>query len=922
MATDLNALVGSVLSGRYRLEKAIGEGGMGAVFEATQLSLGRRVAVKVVKPSLASAADAEDLTRRFERETEVIASLSHPHIVQVVDGGRADDGTLFLAMELLEGQSVRAVVRREGYVELGRALAIAEDVTSALVAAHAHGIIHRDLKAENVMLVRAAGKSELAKVLDFGVAKVTSRTEAPRETGGGVVPGTPGSIAPEQMLGKSDDPRSDLYSLGVMLFEMLTGEGPFTSPNAMELMLKHLTDPPPRVADVARGRGRPEVPVPVDDFVASLLAKDPEQRPASAQAAVDWIRTLRTSSMSTVPDLRLSIPTGATEVGSRLVALTPSSLPSARSGPSDIGPAAPSTQPTNAGMSPPRVPTASAPGRLKRLFLRAAIACVGLLSIVGLLWWHRCAADRFSSEETAEMELEQAAEALLALRLDEAEALIASARKRDPHGAPMGFALLAQVYLARERPLELVDATHATALRTVETKRALGLETDTHGFLRALNTIEDGRAVDLFLEHGGIGHCQRELLHTLLFAARFAMASFHNDEAERLLLKADPDIEHAFTAFSIARARVRRGKLKEAREMVDRHLVRLAPSSPQMEHLNAEILLAEGKPEEARARLARLSGGLDWRGRASYEYLGNRETRDWYVDIEKDMKRYLQDDPVLRSDLLVTLADALIAEGRIKEADRLLQAALQNDEITGARKVSLVALAQIFSMLVFDEQTARDWRNRSNADLLDGVEEDDPSVGRARGYSIAARILIQLAKSPNAKPDLRLLEKLRAGNPFLVGAVEWYVHVAQDEFPAAIKTASALPGCWASSYMASTYAKKWQQSKPASEEELAQGLAVLDKIATDEFRNACATGFHVYGFMQRIILVQALAGRAAVAAERNDLTRLQDSVARFDELWPYADPHLPAVQQIRDARSKLPAAAPRGEAPAVPSTGP
>src|SRR5688500_9425321 len=173
MGSDSKNLVGVTLSGRYRIEKAIGEGGMGAIFQATQLSLGRLVAIKVVKSMHHEGSDA---MRRFKLETEAIGRLTHPNIVQVHDAGSADDGTTYLAMELLEGDTVRMALRRDGVFPWFRALGVVEDVASALVAAHAAGVIHRDLKAENVMLVRAAGRHETAKVLDFGVAKLTSRT--------------------------------------------------------------------------------------------------------------------------------------------------------------------------------------------------------------------------------------------------------------------------------------------------------------------------------------------------------------------------------------------------------------------------------------------------------------------------------------------------------------------------------------------------------------------------------------------------------------------------------------------------------------------------------------------------------------------------------------------------------------------------
>ena len=299
-------LVGLTLAGRYRVERPIGEGGMGAVYLATQLSLGRHVAVKVLKTDGAPDADA---VRRFQRETDVISRLQHPNIVQVVDAGTAEDGTLFIAMEHLEGETVRTALRRGGPFSIMRALGVAADVCRALLAAHKAGVVHRDLKAENVMLLRVEGHGEHAKVLDFGVAKLTAGSLAPPVTGEGLVAGTPGSIAPEQLLGKSDDPRSDLYALGVLLFEMISGEQPFVSSNSMELMVRTLTDPVPSLAERMKTLGR-SVPGAIESLVGNLLEKDPVLRPKNAEALLDTLERLEEADEVTQPDRRTpSAPT-------------------------------------------------------------------------------------------------------------------------------------------------------------------------------------------------------------------------------------------------------------------------------------------------------------------------------------------------------------------------------------------------------------------------------------------------------------------------------------------------------------------------------------------------------------------------------------------------------------------------------------
>jgi hypothetical protein len=308
-----DSLEGRIVAGRYRLERLLGAGGMGAVYEAEQLSLGRRVAVKVVK---AERAGDDDAARRFAQETAVVARLAHPNIVTVYDGGRADDGLLFLAMELIQGETLRARLER-GPMLVDDALAAIEDAASALVAAHGASVLHRDIKPENLILSTTAGHRERAKLLDFGIARVFLE-EAQRNTATGVVAGTPGYIAPEQMLGGDSDARADLYALGVVLFEAIAGVPLFSGRTGMEIMLQHMTTPAPRLSTKA------EVSQAVDELVASLLAKNPADRPPSAQALLDRVRasrSTRTQSPPSSPNTFLpssSIAMSATESDVRL----------------------------------------------------------------------------------------------------------------------------------------------------------------------------------------------------------------------------------------------------------------------------------------------------------------------------------------------------------------------------------------------------------------------------------------------------------------------------------------------------------------------------------------------------------------------------------------------------------------------------
>lgn len=262
--------IGEVLDGKYRLDARLGQGGMGAIYRATHLMLDKQVAVKLIKPELVGS---PDLVRRFQREARAAGNLSHPNIAAAYDLGQTADGTLYIAMELVRGRSLKDVIRETGPLGVDRIIRILRQIGSALALAHRHGIIHRDLKPHNVMLAEDDGR-EVAKLLDFGIAK-TFDDASTQLTATGFVLGTPQYMSPEQAAGRPIDGRSDLYSLGIILYEMLTGEVPFNDPSTPALLVKHLTETPPPPS-----RRRPDVPIPaaLETIALRLLAKDPADR--------------------------------------------------------------------------------------------------------------------------------------------------------------------------------------------------------------------------------------------------------------------------------------------------------------------------------------------------------------------------------------------------------------------------------------------------------------------------------------------------------------------------------------------------------------------------------------------------------------------------------------------------------------------
>lgn len=277
-----DSLVGRVLDGRYRLESVIEMGGMGIIFEAHQLPTARRVAVKVLRPTLSNDVD---LHTRFRHEIETLSRLSHPNIVRLYDCGQDAAGLHYMVMELVQGRTFRERLR-ECELTLPEIVEVFAQTADALVEAHAQGIIHRDLKFDNIMVRRFEDARLHVSILDFGVAKLLTRDES--VTRSGEVPGTPGIIAPELADGVSASPQSDLYSLGILLFTALTGRMPFEGENEFELMRAHQTQDLPRLETLLGNR----VPEALRETVYELTHKNPRLRPRTASAVRDRLETI------------------------------------------------------------------------------------------------------------------------------------------------------------------------------------------------------------------------------------------------------------------------------------------------------------------------------------------------------------------------------------------------------------------------------------------------------------------------------------------------------------------------------------------------------------------------------------------------------------------------------------------------------
>ena len=272
-------LIGQVLDKRYRVLSRLGLGGMGAVYRAMQTTTRREVALKVIRGDI-----AQDGTKRFMVEAHTTSALRNVHTVTIFDFGQAEGGVLYLAMELLEGRPLDNALKHDGAMPWPRALRIAAQIAESLVEAHDKGIVHRDLKPANVFLTPMGDDPDFVKVLDFGIAKLQHGGMTTNLTGTGMVLGTPRYMSPEQARAQVLDARTDVYSLGIMLYEMLAGQPPFDSDHPLSLMMKHCQEPAPPLAQF---HPEPSIPGSLQALLDGSLAKDRNERIASAIAFGD-----------------------------------------------------------------------------------------------------------------------------------------------------------------------------------------------------------------------------------------------------------------------------------------------------------------------------------------------------------------------------------------------------------------------------------------------------------------------------------------------------------------------------------------------------------------------------------------------------------------------------------------------------------
>ena len=282
-ATD--PMLGRLIHGRFLIESRIGAGGMGIVYRARQTGIDRPVAVKMLLRELAGD---EKVIKRFQIEALAVSRLNHPNTIRIYDFGQIEDGTLYFAMEFLEGRNLEQTIRREGALSVRRSLHVMRQIAASLTEAHEKGIVHRDLKPDNVFLVRVGEDPDFVKVLDFGVAKLREADQRQGTvTQAGTIFGTPRYMAPEQCRSMAVDHRADLYAIGVIGYEMMTGRPPFDAENPLAILIQHVQEPVPAMAEA---RPDLEVPEEVEALVLRCLRKEPGER---FQSAADLVAEIR-----------------------------------------------------------------------------------------------------------------------------------------------------------------------------------------------------------------------------------------------------------------------------------------------------------------------------------------------------------------------------------------------------------------------------------------------------------------------------------------------------------------------------------------------------------------------------------------------------------------------------------------------------
>ena len=374
--------VGQTIAGRYHATRKLGEGGMGAVYLATHVTLEKQVALKILHSELARKAD---LVERFLQEAKAASRIRHEHVIDITDFGSTHDGAVFFAMEVLEGQDLHDVITRARHehrtLPWPRLESIFLQVCAALAAAHGKGVIHRDLKPENIYLIERMGSKDFVKLLDFGIAKLTEVSEGDRKlTRTGMLFGTPEYMSPEQARGDSVDHRVDVYAMGCILYQLITGEVPFSGNNFMGVLSRHLADEPPLIP-IARIQ-QVGAPGNINDVVQRALAKRPDERFQTIDALANAVRAA--SQGGAGPGL-LAPSASANQMpsfGSTGPLPTPGGHPPVPQGGGRMVPTAPSANPGATGAVPPRPVEARAPEK-KRSSLGLLLVLVVLLGAGG-----------------------------------------------------------------------------------------------------------------------------------------------------------------------------------------------------------------------------------------------------------------------------------------------------------------------------------------------------------------------------------------------------------------------------------------------------------------------------------------------------------------------------------------------------------
>src|SRR2546423_74211 len=381
---DADSLLGTIIAGKYRIDERLNEGGMGTVYRGTHVLMDKTVAIKVLRPAL--AAD-EKIVARFSREARAASRISHPNALSVTDFGEDENGNVFLVMEFLNGKTLKQVIRDEGPLPLARVLDITRQVGDALSAAHKQGVVHRDLKSDNIMLIDTMS-GDHAKVLDFGIAKI-HEADGQLDTGltaPNLVIGTPQYMSPEQCSQDSEiDARSDIYSLGVILYEMLVGHVPFAGDSATIIMMKHLQEHVPSVLEE-----RNDLPPAVARVVARAMAKLPRNR---YQTVAELVEDLTIASGMTI--LRMA-PVAVTNASPAADAPDEVTVVRPREVPPEISRRAPVTVPVQ-----PVAPPQAAPSfGVMKVLIPSAVALLVVFAAFYFLSWNSPASSINTNQQT------------------------------------------------------------------------------------------------------------------------------------------------------------------------------------------------------------------------------------------------------------------------------------------------------------------------------------------------------------------------------------------------------------------------------------------------------------------------------------------------------------------------------------------